>query len=354
MYAALDLKGVLIYASEADFKNCYYCPQCGRRMSLVINKKGRKFFRHLPRKGVQPSQAQEIKLQNWGESTEHRKGKQLLFKMGQQFYPFVQMEYHIPVINQIADVYIMTQQQTVILEYQRSIISAQCLQSRQRTYQKWTENIFWLIDHQYFIDNQESEWVWRNLQYNSTWQFYVTCLDIVRKEMVIYYNFPVIYYSENYYTSSLSICMAEDWILLLRKPQYLKGRKKQHSIGKQYQKKQESILSISKNLLYQKYLFNLYQRKIYLAHIPQWCLKPHWRIIFFQEPAWYIWAWIWDFERDRRGLLEKDFEAFELYILGIIKQQLITWRTLPLLKVSNHYICRCLWEVYKQQSGDLS
>ncbi|MBG9980870.1 hypothetical protein HZY91_07635 [Facklamia sp. DSM 111018] len=350
MYAALDLEGVLIYASEANLGNCYYCPQCGQRMSLIIKKNGRNFFRHLPQKNVELGRDKQLKIANKGESKEHRKGKLLLCKMSQQFYSSVQMEYPIPKINQIVDVYITNQQQPVILEYQRSIISASCLQTRQRAYRKWTGNVFWLIDHQYFLDHQESEWIWRNLQYNSSWHFYIVCLDITRKEMVIYYNFPVIYYNENYYTTGFAVEMGEDWISLLKEPQYLNFVKLQHFIGKKYKKKAARSSLISKNPSYRKYLINLYQKNIYLDQIPQWCLKKRWRIIFFQEPAWYIWAWVWKFEYDRRGLMANNFDDFKIYILGLMNRKLMTWRDMPLLEVSADYVCRCLWEVYKQQS----
>ncbi|MFS9259024.1 competence protein CoiA family protein [Streptococcus infantis] len=140
MFLARDEKGSLVNALEDELvKQVYYCPACGTSVRMRKGKNVRAHFAHESLK--------KCDFFHENEGPEHLENKKRLFYWAKE-NDEVEMEYPIPELKQIADIFI---NKKIALEIQCSPISCELLRERSNGYRRLGIQVLWLVGQKLWL-----------------------------------------------------------------------------------------------------------------------------------------------------------------------------------------------------------
>ena len=166
MFLARDKKGHLINALENEVKKqAYYCPSCGTSVRLKKGKNVRTHFAHESLKSCN--------FYHENEGPEHLENKVALFNWAKKDAE-VEMEYPIPELKQIADIFINKQ---LALEVQCSPISCELLRERSNGYRSLGIQVLWLLGEKLWLKERLTKLQRDFLYFSHNMGFYLWELD---------------------------------------------------------------------------------------------------------------------------------------------------------------------------------
>ena len=166
MFLARDKNGRLVNALEDEVKKqAYYCPACGARVRLRKGQNVRAHFAHESLK--------KCDFFHENEGPEHLENKVALFNWVKKDAE-VEMEYPIPELKQIADIFINKQ---LALEIQCSPISCELLRDRSNGYRSLGIQVLWLLGEKLWLRERLSKLQRDFLYFSNNMGFYVWELD---------------------------------------------------------------------------------------------------------------------------------------------------------------------------------
>ena len=140
MFLARDEKGSLVNALEDKLvKQAYYCPACGTSVRMRKGKNVRRHFAH--------ERLKKCDFFHENEGPEHLENKKRLFYWAKE-NDEVEMEYPIPELKQITDIFINKQ---LALEVQCSPISCELLRERSNGYRSLGIQVLWLLGEKLWL-----------------------------------------------------------------------------------------------------------------------------------------------------------------------------------------------------------
>ena len=176
MFLARDEKGHLINALENEVKKqAYYCPACETSVRLRKGKNVRTHFAHESLKNC------DFFHENEGQ--EHLKNKENLFYWAKK-KDEVEMEYPIPELKQIADIFINKQ---LALEVQCSPISCELLRERSNGYRSLGIQVLWLLGEKLWIKERLTQLQRDFLYFSNNMGFHIWELDHKRRVLRLKY-----------------------------------------------------------------------------------------------------------------------------------------------------------------------
>ena len=176
MFLARDKNGNLISALGDEVKKqTYYCPACGARVRLRKGKNVRTHFAHESLKNC------DFFHENEGQ--EHLKNKENLFYWAKE-KDEVEMEYPIPELKQIADIFINKQ---LALEVQCSPISCELLRERSNGYRSLGIQVLWLLGEKLWIKERLTQLQRDFLYFSHNMGFHIWELDHKRRVLRLKY-----------------------------------------------------------------------------------------------------------------------------------------------------------------------
>lgn len=166
MFLARDKKGHLINALENEVKKqAYYCPACGTSVRL---KKGKNIRTHFAHKSLKDC---DFSFEN--EGPEHLTNKESLYHWLKKDSE-AQLEYPIPEIKQIADVFVNGK---IALEIQCSSLPQKVLRDRSSGYRSQGYQVIWLLGERLWIKKRLTRLQKDFLYFSQNMGFYVWELD---------------------------------------------------------------------------------------------------------------------------------------------------------------------------------
>ena len=166
MFLARDKKGHLINALENEVKKqVYYCPACGTSVRL---KKGKNIRTHFAHKSLKDC---DFSFEN--EGPEHLTNKESLYHWLKKDSE-AQLEYPIPEIKQIADVFVNGK---IALEIQCSSLPQKVLRDRSSGYRSQGYQVIWLLGERLWIKKRLTRLQKDFLYFSQNMGFYVWELD---------------------------------------------------------------------------------------------------------------------------------------------------------------------------------
>ena len=166
MFLARDKNGRLVNALEDELiKQDYYCPACGTSVRMRKGKNVRRHFAHESLK--------KCDFFHENEGPEHLENKVALFNWVKKDAE-VEMEYPIPELKQIADIFINKQ---LALEIQCSPISCELLRDRSNGYRSLGIQVLWLLGEKLWLRERLSKLQRDFLYFSNNMGFYVWELD---------------------------------------------------------------------------------------------------------------------------------------------------------------------------------
>ena len=176
MFLARDKNGNLISALENEVKKqAYYCPACGTSVRLRKGKNVRTHFAHESLK--------KCDFFHENEGPEHLENKEQLFYWAKK-NDEVEMEYPIPELKQIADIFINKQ---LALEVQCSPISCELLRERSNGYRSLGIQVLWLLGEKLWIKERLTQLQRDFLYFSNNMGFYLWELDHKRRVLRLKY-----------------------------------------------------------------------------------------------------------------------------------------------------------------------
>ena len=176
MFLARDKNGNLISAIGDEVKKqTYYCPACGARVCLRKGKNVRTHFAHESLK--------KCDFFHENEGPEHLENKEQLFYWAKK-NDEVEMEYPIPELKQIADIFINKQ---LALEVQCSPISCELLRERSNGYRSLGIQVLWLLGEKLWIKERLTQLQRDFLYFSNNMGFYLWELDHKRQVLRLKY-----------------------------------------------------------------------------------------------------------------------------------------------------------------------
>ena len=166
MFLARDGNGRLVNALEDELvKQDYYCPACGTSVRMRKGKNVRRHFAHESLK--------KCDFFHENEGPEHLENKKRLFYWAKE-NDEVEMEYPIPELKQIADIFINKQ---LALEIQCSPISCDLLRDRSNGYRRLGLQVLWLLGEKLWLRERLTKLQRDFLYFSNNMGFYVWELD---------------------------------------------------------------------------------------------------------------------------------------------------------------------------------
>lgn len=153
----------------------YFCPGCKGRVRLKAGKIMCKHFAHVSLKSCD--------FFHENESSQHLELKSSLFRWLQGQCP-VDIEAHIPAINQIADLLVDGK---LALEVQCSSLSIQRLQERTKSYHDSGYQVLWLLGKDLWIKDKLTSLHKQFLRFSQNMGFHLWELDVDMKELRLRY-----------------------------------------------------------------------------------------------------------------------------------------------------------------------
>ena len=176
MFLARDKNGNLISALGYEVKKqTYYCPACGARVRLRKGKNVRTHFAHESLK--------KCDFFHENEGPEHLENKEQLFYWAKK-NDEVEMEYPIPELKQIADIFVNKQ---LALEVQCSPISCDLLRERSNGYRSLGIQVLWLLGEKLWIKERLTQLQRDFLYFSNNMGFYLWELDHKRRVLRLKY-----------------------------------------------------------------------------------------------------------------------------------------------------------------------
>ena len=176
MFLARDKNGNLISALGDEVKKqTYYCPACGARVRLRKGKNVRTHFAHESLK--------KCDFFHENEGPEHLENKEQLFYWAKK-NDEVEMEYPIPELKQIADIFINKQ---LALEIQCSPISCELLRERSNGYRSLGIQVLWLLGEKLWIKERLTQLQRDFLYFSHNMGFHLWELDHKRQVLRLKY-----------------------------------------------------------------------------------------------------------------------------------------------------------------------
>ena len=176
MFLARDKNGNLISALGDEVKKqTYYCPACGARVRLRKGKNVRTHFAHESLK--------KCDFFHENEGPEHLENKEQLFYWAKK-NDEVEMEYPIPELKQIADIFINKQ---LALEVQCSPISCELLRERSNGYRSLGIQVLWLLGEKLWIKERLTQLQRDFLYFSHNMGFHIWELDHKRRVLRLKY-----------------------------------------------------------------------------------------------------------------------------------------------------------------------
>ena len=166
MFLARDGNGRLVNALEDELvKQAYYCPACGTSVRLRKGKNVRRHFAHESLK--------KCDFFHENEGPEHLENKVALFNWVKKDAE-VEMEYPIPELKQIADIFINKQ---LALEIQCSPISCELLRERSNGYRRLGIQVLWLVGQKLWLKERLTQLQRDLLSFSQNMGFHLWELD---------------------------------------------------------------------------------------------------------------------------------------------------------------------------------
>lgn len=166
MFLARDENGRLVNALEDELvKQAYYCPACGTSVRLRKGKNVRTHFAHESLK--------QCDFFHENEGPEHLENKKRLFYWAKE-NDEVEMEYPIPELKQIADIFINKQ---LALEIQCSPISCDLLRDRSNGYRSLGIQVLWLLGEKLWLRERLTKLQRDFLYFSNNMGFHIWELD---------------------------------------------------------------------------------------------------------------------------------------------------------------------------------
>ena len=166
MFLARDEKGSLVNALEDELvKQAYYCPACRTSVRLRKGKNVRRHFAHESLK--------QCDFFHENEGPEHLENKKRLFYWVKK-NDEVEMEYPIPELKQIADIFINKQ---LALEIQCSPISCDLLRDRSNGYRSLGIQVLWLLGEKLWLRERLTKLQRDFLYFSNNMGFHIWELD---------------------------------------------------------------------------------------------------------------------------------------------------------------------------------
>ena len=176
MFLARDKNGNLISALGDEVKKqTYYCPACGARVRLRKGKNVRTHFAHESLK--------KCDFFHENEGPEHLENKEQLFYWAKE-NDEVEMEYPIPELKQIADIFVNKQ---LALEVQCSPISCELLRERSNGYRSLGIQVLWLLGEKLWIKERLTQLQRDFLYFSHNMGFHLWELDHKRRVLRLKY-----------------------------------------------------------------------------------------------------------------------------------------------------------------------
>ena len=297
----------LIYASEVITKqlpnDSFYCIKCKERVILKQSKKGRYFFSHLTTCGRQERKATPY------ESEQHKQAKKLLMRqLSGVTHMIVSEEEYIESIQQTADTFIKIQaERQFIYEYQRSIISAEEVNTRHANYLQVVDQVYWLLDYQLSMNLPlSSTWLRTMLAYSKELGYHLIFLDLEAEVIVIKANLPIIFQKNIYECLELTYKIVDH--ANNRRPIKIHNKVVQTGKIKKSVHYQREIKAIMANSTYREDIYFLYEAGIILSEQASWIFTDHWQLLFTDSPSWLIFLWVIVILKNLKGAFTlKDF-----------------------------------------------
>ncbi|UQS81733.1 competence protein CoiA [Bombilactobacillus folatiphilus] len=175
MLIAKNEFGKLIYAQSYHAPEKVFCPDCGKKVQLVVRGQQRPYFRH-----------QTHHVGN-NETVAHFRGKTWLAKWFAPYFD-VSLEYVLDEKQRI-DVYVTDSKTQLAIEYQCAMISAEALHNRQQQY--WDKGLhpLWIFGEHHHQLNQKVSHLQTILSFNRQWGYYVLYKLPNEDYLRLYYNF---------------------------------------------------------------------------------------------------------------------------------------------------------------------
>ena len=176
MFLARDENGRLVNALEDEVKKqAYYCPACGTSVRMRKGKNVRRHFAHESLK--------KCDFFHENEGPEHLENKKRLFYWAKE-NDEVEMEYPIPELKQIADIFINKQ---LALEIQCSPISCELLRERSNGYRSLGIQVLWLLGEKLWLKERLTKLQRNFLYFSHNMGFYLWELDHKRQVLRLKY-----------------------------------------------------------------------------------------------------------------------------------------------------------------------
>ncbi|MFS9314759.1 competence protein CoiA family protein [Streptococcus infantis] len=176
MFLARDKNGNLISTLGDEVKKqTYYCPACGARVRLRKGKNVRTHFAHESLK--------KCDFFHENEGPEHLENKEQLFYWAKK-NDEVEMEYPIPELKQIADIFVNKQ---LALEVQCSPISCDLLRERSNGYRSLGIQVLWLLGEKLWIKERLTQLQRDFLYFSNNMGFHIWELDHKRRVLRLKY-----------------------------------------------------------------------------------------------------------------------------------------------------------------------
>ena len=176
MFLARDEEGSLVNALEDKLvKQSYTCPACGTNVRLRKGKNVRTHFAHESLK--------KCDFFHENEGPEHLENKKRLFYWAKE-NDEVEMEYPIPELKQIADIFINKQ---LALEIQCSPISCDLLRDRSNGYRSLGIQVLWLLGEKLWLRERLSKLQRDFLYFSNNMGFHLWELDHKRQVLRLKY-----------------------------------------------------------------------------------------------------------------------------------------------------------------------
>ena len=293
MLVAISKEGELIYASEVKLKHPdlteFYCPTCAQKVFYKDSHKGKGFFSHYSKCQSEESRMSPI------ESDEHKLGKEIIIQELQGIQKLVpQTELFFPEINQYADVYVASNSantESVIYEFQRSVIPVADVRVRNLNYQQHVSQVQWLMDD-YTTRKTAMNQRWKQtmLNYSDEWGFHLKFLNLKRKEIIIQHHLPIIYQKNKYKLKLNKMTIHE-----FHQRDSLPNEKDELiSVRNRTQKPlnyHRQLNGIMNNEAYRNAIYLLYQEGTVLTDLPEWVFTEQWQVLLTQSASWLVFSW---------------------------------------------------------------
>ncbi|MBD5430329.1 competence protein CoiA family protein [Lactobacillus sp.] len=182
MYAALLKKRLVLAISEANLiyegtkiLNCekYYCPNCKKRVMLVISQEKMPFFKHIRL------------IKGEGEKDEHQQAKQLL--CASLVANGIKAEMEVPLANQQLRADIMAFP-NLAFEVQCAPLSKEEFQHRHSIYKKIKVKDVWIVGQRHYLKKKLRKSQRIFLRYSKIWDWYYLEIDPFKEEIYLKYQ----------------------------------------------------------------------------------------------------------------------------------------------------------------------